>query len=79
MLVWLSSIWFCPRCQLFHTLSARNFLIVKKGEKLEEVITLVVDHLLLSSDEALALQHLRLLKKDRPDQGSAQKAVPITS
>lgn len=58
----------CPRCQQFHTLSARNFLIVKKGDKLEEVITQVVDRLLVTSDEALALQHLRLLNKDGRDQ-----------
>lgn len=52
----------CPRCGQLHTLSARHITIKLKDGKPEDRINRVVTNLLLTSEEALAMQNLHLLK-----------------
>jgi len=54
----------CARCNQLHTLSARHITIKVKDGKREDETTKVVSHLLLTPEEALAVQNLHLLKTE---------------
>ena len=54
----------CARCGDLQTLSARHITIKIKDGKREDEINKVVSHLLLTPDEAVALQNLHLLKAE---------------
>jgi len=54
----------CAHCSQLNALSARHFTIKIKDGKREEEIKQVVSHLLLTPDEALAVQNLHLLKAE---------------
>ena len=51
----------CPQCNQLHALSASQFIIKMNDGKPTEQTTRVVQHLLLTPDEATAIQHLHLL------------------
>ncbi len=53
----------CPHCNRLHALSARQFTIKVNDGKPTEQTTKLVQHLLLTPDEATAIQHLHVLNQ----------------